>query len=306
MTTFEMLAVTSFASGLVILVIVLGLVITMYVRSRRLSGMPRHSTEQDLTHMMILLQTMRDLLDDQRELARELNKSVDRKVSIIKSVVSEALTQHQELQETQKKLQKGLAEAKEELESLQRQSSYLPRTGADTEIDETPVTHESPRFDPPEGAVAEPPTETDPESAEPDTDETPRQEDPAESITESDSDEAEDDEGGANDLIDNWVGLDFGPVQTDEEPEKEVAEPVTEEETEEARAAFRDLLDIAEHEQSPAMAVGDNSSRHEATVRNRVYEYNDAGMDVSDIAREMGMGKGEVRLILNLREQKEA
>jgi predicted transcriptional regulator len=35
-----------------------------------------------------------------------------------------------------------------------------------------------------------------------------------------------------------------------------------------------------------------------------VYEYNDAGMTVAEIAHEIGIGKGEVRLILSLRKNR--
>ena len=36
----------------------------------------------------------------------------------------------------------------------------------------------------------------------------------------------------------------------------------------------------------------------------RVYDYNDASMSVAQIAQELGIGKGEVRLILSLRKGK--
>ena len=36
-------------------------------------------------------------------------------------------------------------------------------------------------------------------------------------------------------------------------------------------------------------------------VQSRVYEYNDAGMSVAQISKAIGIGKGEVRLILSLR-----
>jgi hypothetical protein len=37
-------------------------------------------------------------------------------------------------------------------------------------------------------------------------------------------------------------------------------------------------------------------------LQRRVQEYADAGMSVPQISRELGIGKGEVRLILSLRE----
>jgi predicted transcriptional regulator len=34
-----------------------------------------------------------------------------------------------------------------------------------------------------------------------------------------------------------------------------------------------------------------------------VYEYHDAGMSVGEIAQELGIGKGEVRLVISLRQK---
>src|SRR5690606_34052701 len=85
-----------------------------------------------------------------------------------------------------------------------------------------------------------------------------------------------------------------------------------------ARAAFRSLLDM-QHEAphavpeaprpgitpapAPAGHAGEaNGQRKLTPLQRRVHEYADAGMSVPQIARELGIGKGEVRLILSLRE----
>jgi len=64
------------------------------------------------------------------------------------------------------------------------------------------------------------------------------------------------------------------------------------------------LLNLSEEpaqDQSPALAPGKTNGRSRSgTLRARVLEYSDAGMSVPEIARELGLGKGEVRLILSI------
>jgi hypothetical protein len=48
-----------------------------------------------------------------------------------------------------------------------------------------------------------------------------------------------------------------------------------------------------------------NGGQYLTPIQKRVYEYSDAGMRVPEIARELGVGKGEVRLILSLRHDRE-
>ncbi|HUW59498.1 MAG TPA: hypothetical protein VMZ06_00720 [Candidatus Bathyarchaeia archaeon] len=40
-----------------------------------------------------------------------------------------------------------------------------------------------------------------------------------------------------------------------------------------------------------------------AALRSRVYKYHDAGMSISAISQELGLGKGEIRLMLSLRDK---
>ena len=47
-----------------------------------------------------------------------------------------------------------------------------------------------------------------------------------------------------------------------------------------------------------------NGGEYLTPIQQRVYEYSDAGMRVPEIARELGVGKGEVRLILSLRQDR--
>jgi hypothetical protein len=112
--------------------------------------------------------------------------------------------------------------------------------------------------------------------------------------------------------FDHWAGLDFGEVPEEEEEEAEsgAAPPESSEHAEAARNAFRALLNLdtssGEQKTVPTTSEKDNGKgrSNSLPLKKRVYEYSDVGMSVSEIARELGLGKGEVRLILNLRKDR--
>jgi DNA-binding NarL/FixJ family response regulator len=51
-------------------------------------------------------------------------------------------------------------------------------------------------------------------------------------------------------------------------------------------------------------AEGANGRAKLTPLQQRVYEYSDAGMSIAEIANEIGIGKGEVRLILSIRKER--
>ena len=127
---------------------------------------------------------------------------------------------------------------------------------------------------------------------------------------------------GAEDVIDSWVGLDFGGDAPDPLPFVVPDEaPEHPEDPEAAREAFRALLNMdpveparqdrrsarpAQYSPQDQVSQGGNGRGRLSPVQARVYEYTDAGMTVSQISKELGIGKGEVRLIQSLREHKDA
>jgi hypothetical protein len=105
------------------------------------------------------------------------------------------------------------------------------------------------------------------------------------------------------DVIDAWTGVDFGTPELHDEPAHVIEEP--EDDAESTRDAMRSLLNVqSPHgDNGPADPFKDaDEARNDLTpIQMRVYEYADAGMRVPEIARELGVGKGEIRLILSLR-----
>lgn len=239
----------------------------------------------NLTEMTILFQTMRAVLHEQKVLAREFNESVDRKVEQIRQVVRQVSTEHGKIVTSQRELLQTLRQTHEDLAAVRRQlgtgtkqvSSSARTPGSVSHAPKSPIakTHvPAAPASPLLNAVAKP------------------------------------DDGGSKDLIDNWVGLDMGSQESsfpDEEPE--VSAPESPRDPETARQAFRALLNMGREPghsdtASQGTRTGGNGRDRNDSLRNRVYGYHDAGMSVSDIARELGMGKGEVRLIIGLREKK--
>ena len=276
------------------LVASLGMLFFVYRLTQRERKQRLSNTQSDLTNMMILFQTMRDMLRQQKDLARQLNESLDKKVGMIRSAVDDALRDIDAVREQARQLSKNLSAASEELSSIQRQVAYVREDSPAAaplgpEFVEPPLEPErAPRVAPPPALhILAPPT-------------TPRHSD--------------------GDLIENWVGLDFGAVADDLTPE--VVAPEQPSDAEAARQAFRALLNLddaapaapsTDDDESgepfapvPLTASGNgNGKAPTSPIQGRVYEYSDAGMTIAQISRELGIGKGEVRLILGLRSDKE-
>ena len=101
------------------------------------------------------------------------------------------------------------------------------------------------------------------------------------------------------------AGLATGSAE--DEPEEDPLEAARD--AVQTRDAMRDLLNLQTVPEgnggttpsSEVLNSGGNGGRYLTPIQKRVYEYSDAGMRVPEIARELGVGKGEIRLILSLR-----
>lgn len=265
-------------------------------REKRQDVPPVRDTQDDLANMMILFQTMRDIIQQQKDLARQFNESLDKKVGVIRQAASAAMENLDKLREVERAVRAQIEEARADLESVQKQARYLRE--ASPAVERVVVEVPAEPVPSPVDRVAEL------EAIEPLLQVVARPEEVA-------------DEG---DLIDSWVGFDFHDEELPpaEPPEPEEEMPVTEvAEEEDGREAFRALLDLERFETVKGHngAHGTNGSNgngngngHAAVspaLQARVYQYHDAGMNVTQIAQELGIGKGEVRLMLNLRPAKD-
>lgn len=260
---------------------------------------PVRDPRTDLAGMMILFQTMRDILAQQKDVAREVNRGIELKVSSIKEAADTAKADLEKVQAAARDLFVLLEETRAELAALHN------RVGTGGE----PIAA-SPRR-PVLQARGLPLQEARPLASQPKR-EPPATGDDAPALRIVAQPEPTSVTGR---ILDKWVGLDFAGDAPDPNA-FDVPEHVPEapEDVEAAREAFRALLNLdtgassmsSGAHGSPAQEPARGNGRDGLTpVQARVYEYSDAGMSVPQIARELGMGKGEIRLILSLRKDRE-
>jgi len=266
---------------------VFALLLLLYLRVRKLKQASEREPVQEFTNMLILVQTMREVIFQQKTLAREFNKHLEAKVNVVNEVMRRAREDHEKLCESQRQLARRLHELRRGPDG----SQGVFADGAGTAA----APSASPRTVPADAAVA------------------PRGVNPrAPATLHVVAEPQESDVSGS--LLDTWVGLDFGAEEPDLEefpvPEETPEAP---EDPESARKAFRALLNMETdatrakpNAAKTARGKDDSGNGRDKTapLRTRVYQYADAGMSVAQIARELGIGKGEVRLIMSLREKK--
>lgn len=314
-----MVEILSISAALLVLMASGFFLLLFFLRNVRIRDIPPGQSQGDVTGLMILFQTMRDISTQQKDLAREFNASFDKKVGEVRELVKAAKEESHELRGTQREIAAMIEETKtdlarfrqgfrEDIEGLPTDAPEANRSGEF--VDVKAAGSGIPRRPVEEAAEEELPLNTPPSSdGAPALDATPS------SHAARSLDAAEEGaEGDSADLIDSWTGLDFGgdapSALTFEVP---AAVPESADEPETSRDAFRALLDL-DAPLPPAGAAAKaaagksttegNGKNDQSRVRHRVCEYNDAGMSVAEISRELGLGKGEIRLILSLRDVK--
>lgn len=302
-----MFEILSISAALLVLMASGFFLLLFFLRNIRIRDIPPGQSQGDVTGLMILFQTMRDISTQQKDLAREFNASFDKKVGEVRELVKAAKEEGHELRGTQREIAAMIEETKtdlarfrqgfrEDIEGLPTDAPEANRSGEF--VDVKAAGSGIPRRPVEEAAEEELPLNTPPSS------------DGAPSLDAA----AEGAEGDSADLIDSWTGLDFGgdapSALTFEVP---AAVPESADEPETSRDAFRALLDLdaplppagaAAKASAGKSTTEGNGKNDQSRVRHRVCEYNDAGMSVAEISRELGLGKGEIRLILSLRDVK--
>ena len=98
-----------------------------YVFQKRQREIGVVSKRDDLASMMILLQTMRDLLEQQKGFARELNKALDTRVEFIKQTVESARSEMLATRESVKQINDDVDRIKQEAVTLATQPPPQPQ-----------------------------------------------------------------------------------------------------------------------------------------------------------------------------------
>ncbi len=270
MPDLESLRELLYMLGAVFFLAALLLMSWLYRRNAKPKPPPAANPFSNLTEIAVLFQTMRGVIHEQKTLAREFNESVDKKVQLIRQVVKRIIEEHERLTAAHQDLQRRVEALKASVGGMEEPSV---QARAESPVESPPPPPEPAEDAKPLDAVANP-------------------------------SEAED----ARDLIDRWVGLDFAFDETEQETMDDLDVPVaTPQSREGSSEAVRALLSVPGNgggrvaDSNPQTDGGNGHNR--AFLRTRVFDYYDAGMSVAQIAQELGIGKGEIRLMLSLRDK---
>lgn len=265
------------------------LVFSLFVTRGPRGAAPGPHAQTDLANMMILFQTMRDVVHEQKQLALQFNASLDKKFAVLRDMVEAARREREELLKAQHALRGFIETARTEFE---RRAQQGPPPLSSAPSSPPPVSAPAVSFAPPAPEVV---------PVRPHVSELRAAEASFDVVAEL-REETED-------LIEAWAGLDFGGDAPDPDDVDALDEAPSEpEDPAAARDAFRKLLNIESSMRSVEDGLSSRGDLNRGNGRSavsplhqRVYEYADAGMSEGDIARELGVGKGEVRMIVSLR-----
>src|SRR5262245_54760559 len=108
-------------AGIGLIVLMFGIVI--FIGASELKVARRESSSHsanDVTNMMILFQTMRDILTQQKDLAREFNISIDKKVNEVRRLLQSNGDVRAELERTKREMAALAARTRREMAALER------------------------------------------------------------------------------------------------------------------------------------------------------------------------------------------
>jgi hypothetical protein len=303
------------------------LLVILYWNNERKRRARQMQQRADMADLSILFQTIRDVVSQQKALAKEFNQELDKKMHLVKQVLVRGVEKNERLHERQQLLSQALEDAQARLESLQRQIGFL-REAVEASVERLgrveamtpPAAHSIPSTPPP--IPSRPPIA--PEASTPPR--APREEpprSPAPVLRPREEREPlfavpENSPAISSTAFSEWDSPEFPADITEAAPVPTVSPPAPGD-ADAARREFRAILDLdvepAARPGEPAFvhapppdparrsAESGNGSRGMAPLQKRVAEYSQAGMTVAEIARELGIGKGEVRLMLSLAKQ---
>lgn len=385
------LALLFFAIALAFLCIALALVFVLHRRETK-ADLRLKQARADITDMTILFQTMRDIIGQQKKLAKEFNVELEHKMGQVKHILNQGMEKNKQLYEKQLRIAQELEEAQAQIDGIFRQmartgdgvgipvrSGDSPRPRASAPLSQ-PRRHEDvvpSRVDLPRPATspapspslnstidalrAKPRPETSANAVVPerpntttaptssttnggltkkrvvDTIRSTTQPPPPVETAPKEEKKPDNlkDTGVTKSSFTSWVAEDFSAATTpaakntpapQTSAPRSVSDTLSEDEEpapqngDAAREAFRALLNIPSEDpppRSPLDLPGQMASMADmnppeesqdfaqdpANMQQRVLEYSDAGMTVAEVSRELGIGKGEVRLMLSLAKQ---
>lgn len=316
-------------------------------RREKKAEMRLKQARADITDMTILFQTMRDIIGQQKKLARDFNEELEHKMGQVKHILNQGMDKNKQLYEKQQRIASDLEEAQARIDSLFRQldrpaTPLPPATRRPAKADDIPhpqrmqdvlpamntgSASQKPKT-PPKPLINGSPATPAPELRRPAT--PPKKPTPPPTRANTGKDDPFADTGVTKSAFSSWIAEDFDGGTR--KPKTKPASPDVGETAfgpeaeaspkngEAAREAFRALLNMPPEQAAPVtpsvpdkdFGARDHESAPQETgdapgstqaMQQRVLEYSEAGMTVAEVSRELGIGKGEVRLMLSLAKQ---
>lgn len=120
MTVHIVISYLLYAIGMIAVFFFL-LFLLLFFRREREEERRRKKTFEDIGDVTALFQTMRGIVEQQKQLAAAFNDELDKKMQMVKQVLSQSLDRNEELYERQRLLTRELETVSLELKSIQRQ-----------------------------------------------------------------------------------------------------------------------------------------------------------------------------------------
>ena len=111
--------------GFLFVSLALALLVWVCMVEVRRRGQTGGGARNDLANMMMLLQTMRDLLEQQKGLAHDFNRSVDKKVGVVREVVKAVGEEQRRLNRRYTELKEMMAETKADLARIRSHAAAV-------------------------------------------------------------------------------------------------------------------------------------------------------------------------------------
>lgn len=254
-------------------------------RERRL----REHRKVEISELAMIFQTLRDVVSEQKILAKEFNENVEEKIGVVKKIVNEAKNKLVEIEEAITKCNRRVQEIEEEIELILSRMGKLKELLSERESGIYKTINET------ESVLVE-----------------------IKERLKSDVEERKVEKSNTNVKSEFFeMGSNSGSVKPEYEGSS-VCEPKNEEEVVEKKgeiseeikslkSAYNSILGVDEERidteaKGEELVCKDDSERKVdlTPVQKIVLEYHKSGMTTSEIAKELGITKGEVRLILSL------
>ncbi len=340
-------AIALFAVALICFCAAARLLYLLHQREKKADDRLRQA-RVDIADMTILFQTMRDIIGQQKKLAKDFNEELEHKMGQVKHILNQGMEKNKQLYEKQQRIATELEESQAQIDAIFRQIGQTRNRPVVTERPPPPPPEPVPEPSRPEEIL--PPARPIPQQrVEPAPSRLgngvngntprkplpdilpPRRPQPAArpQAAPLPADAARlADTGVTKASFTHWVAEDLAttpkePIKRNilPEPPSEPPEEASASNGDTAREAFRALLNMPQEadmrdshlDLSASMPI-DRPGTHTAdeeepdngnskAMQQRVLEYSEAGMTVAEVSKELGIGKGEVRLMLSLAKQ---